>query len=191
MNRHEIYNSITAKIMDKLNTGIIPWRRSWSIGIPHNYVSSRPYNGINFLSLISNDDPAPGYLTFLQAKELGAQINKGASGRLIVFWKMLDIESSKKDSSAAKIPLLRYSYVFNLSQTSLYNDKSNSCQIVSAEELISQMQLPAIKNNYRRCAYSLTDDYITLPKITDFESAAEYYSAFFMKLSTQPGIMLA
>jgi antirestriction protein ArdC len=39
--------------------------------------------------------------------------------------------------------------------------------------------LPVIKNNYRRCAYSLTDDIITLPVITDFDSKEEYYSSLF------------
>lgn len=85
MNRADIYNKVTEKLMSKISEGIIPWRRSWSLGVPRNVVSKRAYNGINFLSLISEDHPSPYYLTFLQAKEKGATINKGATGSLIVF----------------------------------------------------------------------------------------------------------
>lgn len=85
MNKSEIYTRITDKLISKMSEGIIPWRRSWSIGIPRNLISKRAYNGINFLSLLAEDHPSPYYLTFLQAKELGAKINSGAKGSLIVF----------------------------------------------------------------------------------------------------------
>jgi antirestriction protein ArdC len=85
MNKSEIYTRITDKLLAKLDEGVIPWRRSWSIGVPQNLISKRPYNGINFLSLLAEDYPSPYYLTFLQAKERGATINKGAAGSLIVF----------------------------------------------------------------------------------------------------------
>lgn len=85
MNRNDIFDRITSKLISKLESGTAPWRRSWSIGVPANYVSKSPYNGINFLSLIVEDHPSPYYLTFLQAKEKGATINKGSIGSLIVF----------------------------------------------------------------------------------------------------------
>lgn len=89
MIRIEIYTRITEKLISKLNSGTIPWRRSWSIGVPTNYVSKRPYNGINFLSLLTEDHPSQYYITFLQAKELEAKINSGAKGSLIVFGRCL------------------------------------------------------------------------------------------------------
>lgn len=85
MNKSEIYTRITDKLISKISEGIIPWRRSWSVGIPRNFISQRPYNGINFISLLAEDHPSPYYLTFLQAKERGVTINKGATGSLIVF----------------------------------------------------------------------------------------------------------
>ena len=85
MNRNDIYKTITDKITAKLASGNVPWRRSWNVGIPRNLISKRVYNGINFLSLMADDYPSPFYLTFLQAKERGSVINKGATGSLIVF----------------------------------------------------------------------------------------------------------
>ena len=76
MNRTEIYNRITEKLLAKMESGVVPWRRSWSVGSPANFVSKRPYNGINFLSLISEDHPSPFYLTFLQAKKKVRRLTK-------------------------------------------------------------------------------------------------------------------
>ncbi len=181
MNRTEIYNRITDKLIAKMEAGVVPWRRSWKIGSPVNFVSGRRYNGINFLSLIAEDHPCPYYLTFLQAKERGAFINKGATGSLIVFWKMYERDIEEENKGPARVPFLRYSYAFNLSQTSLYSSiKPESTGITSAEELISQMHnLPPIKNNYQRCVYNITEDCISLPVITDFETETEYYSSLF------------
>ena len=180
MNRNEIYNRITEKLIIKIESGVIPWRRNWSIGSPTNMISKRPYNGINFLSLIAEDHPSPYYLSFLQCKEKGATINKGATGSLIVFWKVCERNIEEGNKGSARIPFLRYSYTFNLSDTSLCNTEAQRTSITSAEELISKLQnLPPIKNNYRRCAYSLIDDFITLPVISDFDNQAEYYSALF------------
>jgi len=39
--------------------------------------------------------------------------------------------------------------------------------------------LPTIKNSYRGCSYNFTEDYLTLPLITDFDCPEEYYSALF------------
>jgi len=85
MNRTDIYNKITDKLMSKISAGKIPWRQSWSVGVPRNVVSKRAYNGINFLSLITEDFPSPNYLTYLQCKQLNGTINRGATGQLIVF----------------------------------------------------------------------------------------------------------
>jgi antirestriction protein ArdC len=89
MNKQDIYERITNMLMSKLEAGVVPWRRTWAVGIPRNYVSKHAYNGINFLSLLAEDHPSPYYITFLQAKEKSATINKGATGQLIVFGKYI------------------------------------------------------------------------------------------------------
>jgi len=95
-----------------------------------------------------------------------------------------------KSKGAARVPVpyLKYSYAFNLSQTSLYNAAESNIGIITTDELISQMQnIPLIKNNYRRCSYNITDDYISLPIITDFDSTGEYYSSLFHELIHSTG----
>ncbi len=120
-NKADIFASITQKIKDKLEQGTIPWQRSWKIGIPRNLISRKPYNGINFLSLCLQEFPSPYYLTYQQCKEKEASINKGAKGNFIVYWKIkvIEVESGIKDELDIKrFPLIRCSYIFNLSETS-------------------------------------------------------------------------
>lgn len=53
---HEIRSSITAQIVQALESGAIPWRRPWKIspnasGRPRNIASKKPYSGVNPLLL--------------------------------------------------------------------------------------------------------------------------------------------
>lgn len=181
MNRAEIYNQISEKIITKIKEGVLPWRKSWKHGLPMNFISKRPYTGINFLALLINDFPSPYYLTFLQCKERNGLINSGSKGELIVYWSINDI--ALKDEEVCRVPFIRYSHVFNLSQTNLFIDKADENKIVSCEELLSALTTqPVIKYNISKCYYSPIDDYISLPLITDFDSREEYYSSLFHEI---------
>lgn len=186
MNKNEIFSKITNAITEKLQTGILPWRKSWKSGIPTNYISKRPYNGMNFISLCLMDYPSQFYLTFLQCREKQGYINKGAEGALVVFWKLLEAiktDEGNDDVKRDRFPLLRYSYVFNLSQTSLYNKEAESVKIILADNIIANLKdRPVIKNNFRKCFYDPLNDYISLPVITDFNCKEEYYSSLFHEL---------
>ena len=113
-------------------------------------------------------------------------INAGAKGEMIVYWSIKSIPLNEDEFR--RVPLIRYSYVFNLSQTSLFTDKSDALKIHSCEELLRQLKYqPVIKHNISRCYYSETEDYISLPAITDFDCASEYYSSLFHELIHSSG----
>ena len=182
MNKNEFLNEITMSMIDKLSTGTLPWRRSWKTGIPANFISKRSYNGINFLSLILKDYPSPYYLTYLQCKERSGTINKGSSGSPVIYWEVKEFPSTNEEEKQKRVPIVRLSYVFNLSQTSLYKENIPA-KLLSCEELIAQMPVkPIIKHNIRGCYYSPVKDYISIPKIEDFETKEEYYSALFHEM---------
>ena len=185
MQIQEVYNKITSQIQEKLQAGTLPWKKSWSVGLPQNMISRHYYNGVNFLSLCTADFPSPYYLTFLQCKSKEGFINSGEKGTLIVFWKMLEPKADesgtldKQDST----PYIQYSYVFNVSQTSLYKPETEERKNLDCEKVIAGMlNKPVIKNNHSRCCYYPTSDYISLPKIYDFNSPEEYYSTLFHEL---------
>ena len=177
MNKNIIFEQITLKILNQLKDGVLPWRKSWKVGIPQNYITRRRYNGINWLSLLLNEYGSPYYLTFLQCKELGQYVNQGEKGSLIVFFKLTDFGSNAEELKM--VPLLRYSYSFNVMQTTIKIEQVRST-IISCEELISKFKVtPVIKNNIGRAYYRIDEDYISLPSIGDFNTPEEYYSTLF------------
>jgi antirestriction protein ArdC len=117
MNKFDLYEVVTQKIIDRLEAGVIPWQKPWrnSGGMPRNLVTNRPYNGINFWLLLSLSYNSPFYLTFEQVKTLGGNVLKGEKSTMVVFWKIL--ESEEKAGEIKKTPFLRYYNVFNLKQT--------------------------------------------------------------------------
>ena len=70
----DIYEEVTAKVIASLETGEVPWKKPWISKTFMNYVSKRPYRGVNpFLLSISasvNDYNSPYWLTIKQANEL-------------------------------------------------------------------------------------------------------------------------
>ena len=186
MYKSDIFNKITDTIIQKLRDEIIPWRKSWRSGLPRNYISKRPYNGINFLSLCSMEFSSPYYLTYLQCKQQNGFINKGEQGSLVVFWKIEDLDeiSRKELISDRKVkPILRHTYVFNNSQTSLNVAPNDSVKIISAENILTSLkEKPVIKHNFRGCYYNIQQDIISIPTVDDFDNPEEYYSNLFHEL---------
>jgi antirestriction protein ArdC len=187
MNRQTIYSRITDTILSKLKKGTIPWKRSWKIGLPANYISKRIYSGINFLSLLVNDFASPYYLTYLQCSKKQGKILKGAKGIPIIFWKITDIANKDIDdmsNEVKQVPIARLSYVFNLTQTDLYKDNADQLKIYSCESIIEGLgdNRPVVKHNPVRSYYSSKKDYISIPHIDDFDNPDEYYSTLFHEL---------
>ena len=85
------YDRITARILQALTHGIVPWHQPWQEGIPRNLVSGRPYRGINIWLTVSAGFGSAYWLTFNQAHALGGSIQKGAKGTPVVFWKGSDV----------------------------------------------------------------------------------------------------
>ena len=42
-----VYEIVTEKIIEKLNQGVIPWRRPWNAPAARNWQSGKEYNGKN------------------------------------------------------------------------------------------------------------------------------------------------
>ena len=114
MNKIDIYQDVTDKIINALETGMAPWLRPWKSGIgtalvPHNAVTGRAYNGINWLVLSCAPYTSTGWLTYKQAQELGGNVRKGEKGTHIVFWsfpKVRDDETGKDKVIPLPSPIL-------------------------------------------------------------------------------------
>jgi antirestriction protein ArdC len=190
MSKHnKLYDEINDRIIEKLKSGVLPWRKSWKYGVPQNYITKRTYKGINYLNLCFEDFPSQYYLTYLQCKDKGGFVNKGAKSKSIIYWKISELEN---DGTVKRVPFLRLSNVFNLSQTTLYEGVEEEVgaapSLTNCQEIIANISdKPIIKNNFNRCYYNQTDDYISIPRMSDFDSDGEYFSSLFHELAHYSG----
>lgn len=78
------YKTITQKIVMRLADGDIPWRKKWFSPFNQkiNYVSRKPYNGVNLLML----DMPGEYMTFAQALHNGGSVRRGEHGTPVFKW---------------------------------------------------------------------------------------------------------
>lgn len=191
MNKFDIYEVVTQKIIDLLESGVIPWQIPWrtASGMPRNLLSLRAYNGINFWLLLCRKDSVPFYLTFEQVKTLGGTIRKGEKSTMIVFWKLLRTEEETEEKVT---PLLRYYHVFNISQTEGIDEKRipktdafdhdfNPVEV--AESIIKKWaDCPKIIKGSNSAFYDPRFDNVCIPSPRTFFSDHQYYSTLYHEL---------
>ena len=90
--RFDAAQSITDEIVALLEAGTLPWRRPWRIaggGVPLR-VGGEPYRGINAFLLGLRAAMAgyssPTWMTFNQARQLGACVRKGERSSVVVYY---------------------------------------------------------------------------------------------------------
>lgn len=192
MQKIDLISKINQKILDSLDKGIVPWHKPWVNGIPSNYISKRPYHNQNFVILCSNEYPSPYYLSYLQTQQLGGKIKSGSKGHMIIFWKIINkIMDRDGESKLETFPLARLSYVFNLSQTTLWDDeKHRESSIVKHNNPIDECEqfintlfpAPVIVPSLKDAALERKEDKILIPPITNFDTAEHYYAALFHEI---------
>ncbi|MEA5462017.1 zincin-like metallopeptidase domain-containing protein [Arcicella sp. LKC2W] len=202
LSRKDVQQMVTDFVIRRLEEGVIPWQMPYQgYCVPQNYVSKRPYRGINTLLLASLNYENPYFLTFDQVKELGGKVKKGEKGIPVVFWKMLE---SNKDTHinrqgeevADKKPMLKHYHVFNVAQTENieYNfpkpiEFKESDTIIAGENIYLNMpQKPRLETSTRvQAFYSPTGDYLHMPSKQYFTSNHDYYATLFHELVHSTG----
>ena len=189
--RFDVYNMITEEFIAALEGNTIPWRKSWTTGLPKNLITKREYHGINILLLgLRGQDEY--YLTFKQAQFLGGSIRRGAESIPIVYWKINEqiVRDEKTGEQVVKTyPILRYYRVFGISQTvgldkhipkGHPNPPIHSCQEVIDENA------PRIEYGLKPC-YRPSTDTIRIPNRSEFFTSEDYYSTLFHELAHWTG----
>ncbi len=190
----DIYSIVTERIINLLESGVVPWRRPWtSTGLPRNLVSKKPYRGVNFFLLSASKYVSPFWLTMRQANELGGHVRKGEQSTAVVFWKIDDVKQSTEgldnEETGGKTRrrfLLRFYRVWNVEQCELPQgvlDKLPKIEthehdpIEAAELIIADMpNRPEIQYTGSKAFYSSITDCITLPPRELFTGAEEFYA---------------
>jgi antirestriction protein ArdC len=210
MNPHtDLYATITQRIIAALEAGTPPWVCPWSAGqgsaAPANLSTGRPYRGINTLLLnlqaMSLGYPTNRWLTFQQARSIGAHIRRGESGTGIVFFKLLEADDSTRPVRAANdeparrvIPLLRSFTVFNQAQveglppalTAIPQVDSSWSPVEAAENVLKRAGAE-IHHGGDSAWYSPARDQIQLPPPAQFAEASRYYNVALHELTHWTG----
>jgi antirestriction protein ArdC len=185
--RCSVYEIITNQILAALEQGEVPWRKPWRVLPPANLITKKPYRGINVFLLGFAGYGSQYWLTFNQAKQLGGNIRRGEHGTKIVFWKFDTRETETPDGEIEerKFAFLRYFTVFNLEQTEGLKallELPPAFPIELAESIVRQMPNPPAFEQDSRASYIPSQDVVTMPSRTAFDSQEEYYSTLFHEL---------
>ena len=190
----DIYAIVTEKIINLLESGVIPWRRPWtSTGLPRNLVSKKPYRGVNFLLLSASKYVSPSGSRSARLTNLVGTSAKARRARLSCSRQVDDAKQSTEgldnegeDGKTLRRFLLGYYRVFNLEQCELPQgvlDKLPKIEthehdpIEAAERIIADMpNRPEIQYTGSKAFYNAITDRITLPPRDLFTSAEEFYA---------------
>ena len=191
----KVYEIITDQIVKALEAGTVPWRKPWRTiaGMPCNFVSKRPYHGINVFLLAFSHYGSPWWLTYNQARKLGGNVRKGEHGMPIVFWKTFDSKTETDgNGKPKKCWMLRYYRVFNVEQTDGIDypkpEMIDHDPIPLCESVVDGWDdKPEIIHGGSRACYSDKQDRISMPEMGLFDPVAEYYSALFHEFGHATG----
>ena len=115
----KVNNIVTERMIKLLEEGVVPWQRPWSGGRPQNFITKRPYRGINALitSPIVSGFECQDWLTAKQLNNLGFKLKPEQKYTPIVFWGQGE---KKVDGESKKFGFTRFYKIFNKSQIENY-----------------------------------------------------------------------
>ncbi|MBE3579100.1 MAG: DUF1738 domain-containing protein [Caldanaerobacter subterraneus] len=191
----KVHEIVLQKILQQMEKGEIPWIKGWANNPPINYVTRKPYTGINVLLLSKGGE----YLTFRQIQQLGGRIKKGVKAEIVVFFKPytkiveeVDPETGEVVEKEKESLVLRYYHVFHLSDTEGIPSKLKKIEhnpLQEAEKIIAGYKdAPKIvHNNPNKAYYNAVKDLINIPDKGLFYDIHEYYSTLFHEIIHSTG----
>jgi len=190
-----IYETVTTRILNQLDAGVVPWRKTWTTGLPKSLTTGKEYRGVNVLILGTAPFSSRYWITYREAQRLGGQVRRGERASPVVFWKWRTPEElarlrekSGREDPAPCVPFT--AAVFNLDQVDGVNRPEDDVpnrrndRFEVADQMLDVMpdQPEIVHSATQEPSYSPRFDRVTLPHLSQFESAAEYYATLFHEL---------
>ena len=186
--RADVYERITAKIIEQMEQGVRPWMQPWGNGtspcrpLRHNSIR---YQGINTL-LLWMEAAEKGYnsaywMTYKQAQELGGQVVKGSKSALVVYAGAIEKEQETPSGETVetRIPFMKGYSVFNADQIEnlpehfYFMPEKNTepkQRIAEAEAFFGNLKAD-VREGGNQAYYSPVTDHIQMPPFDSFVSA--------------------
>ena len=191
-----VYEVITARILEQLENGVVPWRRPWNQVASKNIATGKKYRGVNSITL-----PGGFFGTFKQIQALGGHVKKGVHGFPVVFFSFPSVkegeeeheeETEKKGRTA---PIIRYYHVFRLEDCEGIDveqfkaDEGKPSSIETAETIVQGMQKrpKIVERASKEAYYCPSTDTVQVPNRNQFPRIEEFYSTLFHELSHSTG----
>lgn len=191
--RIDVYQKVTQTIIVQIEAGAgayrMPWHRDGSARArPRNAVTCTYYRGINVVALwaaaMVSDYPTGLWATYRQWQLIGAQVNEGERGTLIVFWKQLDhpaipyVEDEEND--APRRVVARGFWVFNVAQVSGYQITEyaplpEAERITRAEQFYAKLGIDT-RFGGDEAYYDPVADHVQMPPLGRFDDASSFYA---------------
>ncbi|MCY9763519.1 zincin-like metallopeptidase domain-containing protein [Paenibacillus alvei] len=191
-----VYEIITEEIIKKLELGVAPWRKPWKPGYEAiSWKTGNQYRGINTLLT----EPGGEYATWKQITEAGGRIKPGeAKNSTMIVYYGEGKEKNNDGDEEKKYRFLKYYRVYNVTTQveglELRRDypdenaESNLERIEAAEKLVADfMDKPDIVYKSGGAVYNSNFDRVTVPPLSDYEVAEEYYCTLFHELVHSTG----
>ncbi len=209
---------IADRILEEIQNNTLEWSRGWhglDNGAAVNAKTGKRYNGTNLIALYiqakKQDYKDRRWLTFNQAKELGAQVKAGEKSTRIFHWNEYDVKTktepnwkeinklSKDDREQYILDNIRYSIslhsVFNAEQCSGLKEyvapklsaKEMAEQNEKIERVIANSAAPVLYDSENRAYYSTKEDKIHLPAIEIFKTKDDYYATALHEIAHSTG----
>lgn len=205
MDRKEITERLTDRMLAQLEAGTAPWRKPWTGdgGMPASISTGRPYRGYNWFA-VSLDAMEKGFAsrwwgTYKQIDKYGGKVRKGEKATPVIFWKILKREEkvSSGETLTKSIPMMRYYNVFNVEQADglelpprFRPVEREPLEVPAAcgVALDAYKDRPEVRHDGGdRAFYRPDTDKIHLPKESAFESPEAYAETLFHELVHSTG----
>lgn len=196
---------ITQEIIARLESGTKPWIKPWR-GVPVSRplrACGVPYRGMNVFWLWMVADmcgyASPFWMTYNQAKELGAQVRKGEKSTVAIFYKSYTKEVEAPDTGEKTDEsrrVLKAYPVFNADQVEGLSERFHpaaTLEVVEPEGRQAELDLffaniPAVlRHQGDEAYYEPVADRVTMPPAHLFSGFDHYYATLAHELSHWTG----
>ena len=214
----QVRDEMVKTLLEHIEKNPTDWQSGWNniaAGAPYNGKTNTAYRGMNALYLAFLG-AARGYkdtrwVTFNQAKELGASVKKGEKSAPVIFFEFYDRATKKAfDSRTVKdmteeekaaylkenvYAVMKYSSVFNAEQCHNFperkdvamSEEERANQNVKIEAIIANSSAPVRYDGGSRAYYSPGTDSIHLPIIQAFDTMQDYYATALHEIAHSTG----
>ncbi len=181
MDRSALYDAVTARLVEDIETGAATWRMPWAAiaetGSPVNALTNVAYRGGNHLyfALIAASRGWSGrWATYRQWQQLGAQVRRGERATHGIKWSLIEND----DKQTRMVPFC-FS-VFEAAQvdgwTAPASPKPSPVEREHVAEALFAAAAANVSHGGNVAAYSPSRDQIHLPRFEQFNSPLDYYA---------------